>query len=113
MMEVTFEDSPWEQALNALGPGDGINALELLTLLEGESEVLGVQAAALQKGDVRGYREGTGNLTLLSVLSLVVAWRRLARKAGCAMSGREAKPSPGPMGMKMRSLAASTLSRVQ
>ena len=76
-------------------------------VLEGESEVLGVQAGA-----VRGYG-GTGNLALLSVLSLVVAWRRLARKAGCATSGRGARPSPGPMGMKMRSLAASTLSRVQ
>ena len=71
MMEVTFEDSPWEQALNALGPGDGINALELLTLLEGESEVLGVQAAAFRKGTSWDYG-GTGNLTLLSMLSLVV-----------------------------------------
>ena len=80
-------------------------------VLEGESEVLGVQAGAVRRGRP-GYG-GTGNLTLLSVLSLVVAWRRLARKAGCATSGRGARPSPGPMGMKMRSLAASTLSRVQ
>ena len=81
-------------------------------VLEGESEVLGVQAAAFRKGTSWDYG-GTGNLTLLSVLSLVVAWRRLARKAGSATSGRGARPSPGPMGMKMRSLAASTLSRVQ
>ena len=56
-------------------------------VLEGESEVLGVQAAAFRKGTSWDYG-GTGNLTLLSVLSLVVAWRRLARKTGCAMSGR-------------------------
>lgn len=38
MMEFSFNDAPWEQALDALGTGDSISALELLTLLEGESE---------------------------------------------------------------------------
>ena len=41
-------------------------------VLEGESEVLGVQAAAFRKGTSWDYG-GTGNLMLLSVLSLVVA----------------------------------------
>ena len=45
-------------------------------VLEGEGEVLGVQAAAFRKGTSWDYR-GTGNLTLLSVLSLVVVdWRK-------------------------------------
>ena len=40
-------------------------------VLEGESEVLSVQAAAFRKGTSWDYG-GTGNLTLLSVLSLVL-----------------------------------------
>lgn len=38
MMEFTFEESPWEQALGALQTGDTISALKLLTLTEGEEE---------------------------------------------------------------------------
>ena len=45
-------------------------------VLEGESEVLRVQAAAFRKGTSWDYG-GTGNLMLLSVLSLVVVdWRK-------------------------------------
>ena len=52
MMEFTFEDLPWEQAVEALAPGDTINALELLTLLEeaDEDAVLEVLDALEQKG---------------------------------------------------------------
>ena len=38
MMEFTFEISPWEQALDALQPGDTIKALELMSLLEEADE---------------------------------------------------------------------------
>ena len=38
MMEFTFENSPWEQALAAMGPGDEMNLLTLLSLLEEEDE---------------------------------------------------------------------------
>ena len=38
MMEFTFEKSPWEQALEALCPGDGISAVRFLALTEGEDE---------------------------------------------------------------------------
>ena len=38
MMEFTFEESPWEQALQSLRAGDSISALKLLTLMEGEPE---------------------------------------------------------------------------
>lgn len=52
MMDFTFEDLPWEQAVEALAPGDTINALELLTLLEeaDEDAVLEVLDALEQKG---------------------------------------------------------------
>jgi len=38
MMEFTFEKAPWEQALDALQPGDTIDALKLMSLLEEEDE---------------------------------------------------------------------------
>ena len=38
MMDFVFESSPWEQALENLQPGDTINALTLLTLLEDADE---------------------------------------------------------------------------
>lgn len=52
MMEFTFEASPWEQAIEALQPGDTINALKLLTLLEEADEDTALDAldALEQKG---------------------------------------------------------------
>ena len=38
MMEFTFEKSPWEQALEALRPGDSIASVRFLALTEGEDE---------------------------------------------------------------------------
>lgn len=38
MMEFTFEQSPWEAALEQLQPGQSIDATRLLTLLETEDE---------------------------------------------------------------------------
>lgn len=38
MMDFTFEESPWEQALEKLRPGDVIDAVTFLTLLEQEEE---------------------------------------------------------------------------
>ena len=38
MLEFVFEETPWEQALNTLQPGDTISALRLLTLLEEADE---------------------------------------------------------------------------
>ena len=37
-MEFVFEESPWEQALNDLNPGDSVSALKLLPLLEDADE---------------------------------------------------------------------------
>ena len=44
MMEFTFEPTPWEQALDALQPGDTINTLKLLTLLEEADEETALEA---------------------------------------------------------------------
>ena len=52
MMEFTFEASPWEQELDVLQPGDTVNALKLLSLLEEADEDTAVEAldAMEQKG---------------------------------------------------------------
>ena len=34
MLEFVFEETPWEQELNKLQPGENMSALRLLTLLE-------------------------------------------------------------------------------
>ena len=51
MMEFTFEAAPWEQALDALQPGDTMNAFTLLSLLEeaDEDSVLDMLDALEQK----------------------------------------------------------------
>ena len=52
MMEFIFEASPWEQELDVLQPGDTVNALKLLSLLEEADEDTAVEAldAMEQKG---------------------------------------------------------------
>ena len=52
MMEFTFEQAPWEQALEKLSPGDHISALQWMALLEEEDEDTAVEAldALEQKG---------------------------------------------------------------
>ena len=52
MMEFIFDETPWEQALNSLRPGDTINTLGLLSLLEEEDEdaVLEALDSLEQKG---------------------------------------------------------------
>ena len=41
MMEITFEQTPWEQALSGMKPGEVMTALRFLTLTEelGEEEL--------------------------------------------------------------------------
>ena len=52
MMDFVFEESPWEQTLENLQPGDTIDALTLLTLLEEADEEMAMEAldALEQKG---------------------------------------------------------------
>jgi hypothetical protein len=38
MLDFVFEESPWEQELNNLQPGENMSALRLLTLLEEADE---------------------------------------------------------------------------
>ncbi len=65
-MEFTFEISPWEQAVNALQPGENIDALNCLPLLEELSETEAEEAllALEERGiglDISGLPEDTGS----------------------------------------------------
>ena len=59
MMEFTFEQSPWEQALEALQPGAEMNILTLLSLLEEEDEDAALEAldAMEEKGIALSIRD--------------------------------------------------------
>ena len=59
MMEFTFEQSPWEQALEALQPGGEMNILTLLSLLEEEDEDAALEAldAMEEKGVALSVRD--------------------------------------------------------
>ena len=46
-LEFTFELAPWEQALQAIQPGETVTAATFLTLLEGEDELAAQNAAEL------------------------------------------------------------------
>ena len=84
MMEFSFEDAPWEQALDALGPGDSISALELLTLLEGECEDTVLEALdTLEQKGVALSLDDLPNLPVGGDLAL-----RLRQEAQMAESGR-------------------------
>ena len=59
MMEFTFEQSPWEQAFEALQPGAEMNILTLLSLLEEEDEDAALEAldAMEEKGVALSVRD--------------------------------------------------------
>ncbi len=40
MMDFTFEETPWQKAAQTMQPGDTLDAVRFLTLMEGESEEL-------------------------------------------------------------------------
>ena len=37
-LEFSFEQSPWDALLDTLRPGDAVDAVNFLTMMEGESE---------------------------------------------------------------------------
>ena len=105
MMEFMFEASAWEQVLEALNPGDTINALELMSLIEEEDEdgALEVLDALEQKGvslsisDLPNLPTG-GNMAL-----------RLREEAQLVTSGRliAGLESNDPLRLYLEELAAT------
>ena len=93
-MDFVFEISPWEQAINALQPGDNMRALHCLALLEDLSETEAEEAllALEEKGialDISGLPEdmGSGELTLRLRLE-----KQLAKNPAAVKSLEETDP---------------------
>ena len=105
MMEFTFEASPWEQALEALQPGETINLLTLLSYLEEEDEdtvlealdMLEEKGVALSIDDLPNLPTG-GNMAL-----------RLREEKQLVESGRllTGLPENDPLRLYLEELAAT------
>ena len=105
MMEFTFEDSPWEQALEALKPGDTVDALELLALLE-EADEDAVQEVLdeLLCGGVALNIDSLPNLPTVGNTAL-----RLRQEAQLVNSGKllTGLPENDPLRLYLEELAAT------
>ena len=105
MMEFTFEASPWEQALEALQPGETINLLTLLSYLEEEDEDTVLEALDMleEKGVALGIDDlpnlPTGGNTAL----------RLREEKQLVESGRllTGLPENDPLRLYLEELAAT------
>ncbi len=83
MIDITFEDSPWEQALSALQPGDTIKGMELMALLEEADEDAVLEALdALEQQNITLSAEDLPNLPSGGSMTL-----RLRQEAQLAASG--------------------------
>ena len=105
MMEFTFEDALWEQALDSLHPGDTISALKLLTLLEGESEDAVLEALDLL--EQKGIALTLDDLPVLPAGGDMAL--RLRQEAQLVQSGNlmEGLEENDPLGLYLRELAAT------
>ena len=104
-MEFTFEESIWEKALNALHPGDTISVLELLQLLEEESEdgVLEALDAMEQRGIALDIRD-LPNLPTGGSMALRLREEIQLVQSGKLMSGLE---KSDPLRLYLEELAAT------
>lgn len=105
MMEFTFEISPWEQALDALQPGDAIKALELMGLLEeaDEDTALEVLDELEQKG-VTLSLEDLPNLPTGGNMALRLREEAQLVASGTLLSGLEEND---PLRLYLEELAAT------
>ena len=105
MMEFTFEASPWEQALEALQPGETINILNLLSYLEEEDEDTVLEALdMLEQKSVALSIEDLPNLPTGGNMAL-----RLREEAQLVESGRllTGLPENDPLRLYLEELAAT------
>ena len=105
MRDFVFEESPWEQTLERLQPGDSIDTLTLLTLLEEADEDMAMEAldtleqkgVALSIDDLPNLPTG-GNMAL-----------RLRQEAQLVASGKlpEGLEENDPLRLDLEELAAT------
>jgi len=103
-MEFTFEESLWEKSLNALQPGDSINVLDLLPLLEEEDEegVLEALDELAQKGITLSVKD-LPELSVGSELALRLRQEAQLLEKGALLTGLEAND---PLRLYLEELAA-------
>ena len=105
MMEFTFELSPWEQALEVLNPGDTIDILHLLSLLEEEDE--DTVTEALDQLEQKGIALSIENLPALPVggnMALRLREEAQLVESGCLLTGL---PENDPLRLYLEELAAT------
>lgn len=89
-LDFTFEQSPWEQALEALQPGDAIDALSFLSLVEGETEAAVADALqALEDGGVTLNIAGLPKSATTSEAALRLRQEEQLVQKGDLLSGLE------------------------
>lgn len=105
MMEFAFELAPWEQALEALNPGDEISALRLLGLLEEEDEDTALEA--LDTLEQKGVKLNIADLPSLPTGGNMAL--RLRQEAQLVASGKllSGLESNDPFRLYLEELAAT------
>ena len=105
MMEFTFEASPWEQALEALQPGETINLLTLLSYLEEEDEDTVVEALDMleEKGVALGI-DDLPNLPTGGNMALRLREEKQLVESGRLLTGL---PENDPLRLYLEELAAT------
>ena len=106
MMEFTFEASPWEQALEALQPGETINLLTLLSYLEEEDEDTVLEALDMleEKGVALGI-DDLPNLPTGGNMALRLREEKQLVESGRLLTGL---PENDPLRLYLEELAATT-----
>ena len=105
MMEFTFEASPWEQALEALQPGETINLLTLLSYLEEEDEDTVLEALDMleEKGVALGI-DDLPNLPTGGNMALRLREEKQLVESGRLLTGL---PENDPLRLYLEELAAT------
>ena len=105
MMEFTFEASPWEQALEALQPGETINLLTLLSYLEEEDEDTVLEALDMleEKGVALGI-DDLPNLPIGGNMALRLREEKQLVESGRLLTGL---PENDPLRLYLEELAAT------
>ena len=105
MMEFTFEISPWEQALDAMQPGDTVKALQLLTLLEEVDEDTAMEVLdELEQKGVTLSLEDLPNLPTGGNMALRLREEAQLVESGKLMAGLEEND---PLRLYLEELAAT------
>lgn len=107
----TFELAPWEAALETLHPGDSMDALHFLTLLEAESDDTVQQALeALEQGHIALKIEKLPKEIVSGAGAERLAWEQKLVKQGDLLKNL---PENDPLGLYLQELAGMSAADAQ